>query len=72
VQIAVFGMGYVGTVTAAVLAQEGHAVTGVEVDPHKVARLQRGCVPFREPGLVAALSAVIWSGALRVTLDPAF
>ncbi|MGH8823076.1 MAG: 2-dehydropantoate 2-reductase N-terminal domain-containing protein, partial [Jiangellaceae bacterium] len=35
-RIAVFGLGYVGTVTAAGLASQGHDVCGVDVDPVKV------------------------------------
>jgi GDP-mannose 6-dehydrogenase len=70
VRIAVFGMGYVGTVTAAVLAQQGHSVVGIEVDPLKVARLQAGTAPFREPGLDDVLADVSACGSLEVTRLP--
>ena len=45
-KVAVFGLGYVGTVTAAGLAHVGHAVVGVDVDADKVAAINAG----REPG----------------------
>ena len=70
VQVAVFGMGYVGTVTAAVLAELGHYVVGVERQAKKVARLQRGRAPFSEPGIDELLSTVIAQHALLVTTDP--
>ena len=47
-QIAVVGTNYVGLVTAACLAQLGHTVVGIDVDPLKVARLERGQLPIVE------------------------
>jgi len=49
--LAVFGAGWVGLVTAACFAELGHDVTVRDVVPEKVERLQRGKVPFFEPGL---------------------
>ncbi|MED4988901.1 UDP-glucose dehydrogenase family protein [Parageobacillus toebii] len=49
--IAVAGVGYVGLVTAACLAEKGHKVACVDVDVEKVALLQRGKSPVYEPGL---------------------
>jgi UDPglucose 6-dehydrogenase len=49
--IAVAGVGYVGLVTAACLAEKGHNVSCVDVDVEKVALLQRGKSPIYEPGL---------------------
>ena len=48
---AVFGIGYVGCVTAACLGRDGHRVVGVDVDAGKVAELNDGVSPIREPGL---------------------
>ncbi|MBY6275631.1 UDP-glucose dehydrogenase family protein [Symbiobacterium thermophilum] len=49
--IAVAGAGYVGLTTAACLCELGHEVALLEIDPQRVARLQRGECPFYEPGL---------------------
>jgi UDPglucose 6-dehydrogenase len=49
--LAVFGAGWVGLVTAACFAELGHEVSVRDVVPEKVARLQKGEVPFFEPGL---------------------
>src|SRR5208283_2252095 len=50
-RIAVFGVGYVGCVSAACLSRDGHRVVGVDVDADKIAELNAGCVPVSEPGL---------------------
>ena len=50
-RIAVIGTGYLGTTHAACMAQIGHHVLGVDIDPGKVAKLQSGEVPFFEPGI---------------------
>src|SRR5205085_6065497 len=50
-RIAVVGCGHVGAVTAAGLAQLGHAVAGVDIDAGLVALLGGGSAPFMEPGL---------------------
>src|SRR5436190_13292259 len=49
--LTVFGAGWVGLVTAACFAELGHEVTVRDVVPEKVERLQKGEVPFFEPGL---------------------
>ncbi len=50
-QIGVMGVGYVGLVTAAGLAETGNFVIGYDIDQTKIARLRRGEIPIYEPGL---------------------
>ena len=70
-RVSVFGVGYVGCVTAACLAREGHDVIGVDVDPFKVRALNEGRSPFFEPGLSELVSQVVAEGRLRATADHA-
>ena len=60
--IAIFGLGYVGSVSAACLAAAGHTVIGVDVDPHKLALLRKGRAPVTEPGLDELLERVVREG----------
>ena len=69
VKVAVFGLGYVGAVTAACLARDGHSVVGVDVNPDKVALVARGRSPFVEPGLDELLAAAAAAGRLTATTD---
>jgi UDPglucose 6-dehydrogenase len=66
-QVAVFGAGYVGLVTGAVLAELGHRVTVIEVVPEKIEKIRRGQAPIYEHGLDAMLTRVIASGRFTVT-----
>ena len=52
---AVFGTGYLGATHAAGMAELGHEVIGVDIDPGKVAKLAAGEIPFYEPGLARML-----------------
>ena len=70
-RISVFGTGYLGATHAAGMAEMGHEVIGVDIDPHKVERLSRGEVPFFEPGLPELLRTHVESGRLRFTTTAA-
>ena len=65
----VFGTGYLGATHAAGMAELGHDVVGVDIDPGKVAKLSAGEVPFYEPGLRKMLSDNLAAGRLRFTTD---
>ena len=68
-RIAVFGLGYVGTVTAAVLSSNGHEVSAVDVDQSKVSAIMSGVSPVVEPGLDELIGANVRSGRLTATVD---
>jgi GDP-mannose 6-dehydrogenase len=69
--ICVLGMGYVGCVTAACLAEEGHRVIGVDVSEVKLNALMDGESPVDEPGLRELIRAGVQAGRLRATADVA-
>jgi len=66
-RVSVFGLGYVGCVTAACLARAGHQVIGVDVNADKVAMLNGGRSPIVEPGLGELLADVVGRGRLGAT-----
>jgi len=66
-KVAVIGLGYVGTVTAACLAANGHDVWGVDVDSAKVAEVSDGHSPVTEPGLSELVAQVVAGGTLHAT-----
>jgi GDP-mannose 6-dehydrogenase len=68
-RVAVFGLGYVGTVTAAGLASQGHDVVGVDVDDMKVDAISRGKSPVVEPGISGLVKDGVAAGRLRATTD---
>ena len=70
-KVAVFGLGYVGSVSAASFAADGHDVIGVDVNPDKVAAVNSGQSPIVEPGLDALLKSGVESGRLRATTSTA-
>jgi GDP-mannose 6-dehydrogenase len=66
-KVSVFGLGYVGSVSAASFAADGHDVVGVDVNPDKVAAVNAGRSPIVEPGLDELLQRGVASGKLRAT-----
>src|SRR6266850_2143607 len=66
-RVSVFGLGYVGCVTAACLAKAGHTVVGVDVNAEKVAMINTATSPIVEPGLPELLREVVGTGRLRAT-----
>jgi GDP-mannose 6-dehydrogenase len=68
-RIAVFGLGYVGSVTSACLAKLGHHVTGVDPNEYKVSCLNRGESPIVEKDLPALIASAVKEGRLKATLD---
>jgi UDPglucose 6-dehydrogenase len=66
-KMTVIGTGYLGATHAAAMAELGHDVLGVDVDPDKIARLNSGDVPFFEPGLPELLRKGLEAGRLRFT-----
>jgi GDP-mannose 6-dehydrogenase len=67
--IAVFGLGYVGAVSAACLAEHGHRVIGVDTNPIKVDLLNQGRSPIVEGRLPELVAQARATGRLRATLD---
>ena len=70
-RLSVFGMGYVGAVSAACLARDGHTVIGVDVDPLKLDLIRSGRSPIVEEGIQELTRDVVQSGRLTVTNDVA-
>ncbi len=70
-KVSVFGLGYVGSVSAACLAACGHEVVGVDVNPTKVDLMARGQAPVVEERIGELTAEVVGTGALRATTDVA-
>jgi GDP-mannose 6-dehydrogenase len=66
-KVSVFGLGYVGSVSAASFAADGHEVVGVDVNADKVASLNEGRSPIVEKGLAEQIDDTVRRGALRAT-----
>ena len=62
-KISVIGCGYLGAVHAASMAELGHDVIGIDVDPARIEALQQGIAPFHEPGF----DALLQKNAARLT-----
>jgi GDP-mannose 6-dehydrogenase len=70
-KLSVFGLGYVGCVSAACFAKEGHEVVGVDVNPAKVEIINGGRSPIVETGVGELIGEMVASGRLRATTDTA-
>jgi GDP-mannose 6-dehydrogenase len=70
-RIAVFGLGYVGCVSAACFAERGNEVVGVDVSPDKVQMVAEGRTPVVEERIGELIGEVVASGRLRATTDAA-
>jgi UDPglucose 6-dehydrogenase len=69
VRISVVGTGHVGLTTAACLAHLGHEVLGVDDDAEKISLIERGEIPFHEPGLTELVREGLDTGRLRVSTE---
>ena len=67
--ISIFGLGYVGAVSLACLARDGHRVIGVDVEQTKLDLIAAGKTPVVEEGMVELMASVVASGRVRVTRD---
>ena len=68
-KISIFGLGYVGAVSLACLARDGHSVIGVDVDGAKLELISSGKTPVVEEGMVDLMAKVAASGRVSVTDD---
>jgi GDP-mannose 6-dehydrogenase len=68
-KISIFGLGYVGAVSLACLARDGHSVIGVDVDKTKLELIRDGKTPVVEEGMVDLMAGVAASGRVSVMTD---
>jgi len=68
-RVAIFGLGYVGTVCAACLARFGHEVVGVDLNEDKNAQISAGRSPIVEPGLEELIGEAVQAERLSATSD---
>ena len=61
-KISIFGLGYVGAVSLACLARDGHKVTGVDIDQNKLDLIAAGKSPIIEAGILELMRDVVASG----------
>ena len=68
-KVCVLGLGYVGSVTSAMLADSGHSVVGIDIDHKKVDMINKGMSPVSEPKLSEIIKSGIVSGNLSASSD---
>ncbi|HXU38615.1 MAG TPA: UDP-glucose/GDP-mannose dehydrogenase family protein [Blastocatellia bacterium] len=68
-KLSIFGLGYVGCVSAACFADRGHEVIGVDVNPLKVQIINDGKSPIVEPGIADLIARAVEQKKLRATTD---
>ena len=68
-KISIFGLGYVGAVSAGCLASDGHEVIGVDPNRTKVDLINQGTTPIIEKDIGEMIAATVKSGLLRATVD---
>ena len=70
-KISIFGLGYVGCVSAACFAKDGHEVIGVDVSSTKIDIINKGGSPIVEPGIAELIAEAVAAGRLQATSNPA-
>jgi len=70
-KLSVFGLGYVGCVSAACFARDGHEVIGVDINQIKVDIINSGRSPIVEPGIEELINEAVRAGRLHATTDTA-
>jgi UDPglucose 6-dehydrogenase len=70
-KVTVFGIGYVGLVQAAVMAEVGHDVVCIDIDQNRVDRLKEGHIPIFEPGLTPLVKSNYEAGRVDFSTDAA-
>src|SRR6476659_8460858 len=70
-RISIFGLGYVGAVSLACLARDGHRVTGVDIDATKLELIRSRKSPILEEGIQELMRDVVDSGRVTVMNDAA-
>src|SRR5690349_24883639 len=68
-KLSIFGIGYVGCVSAACFAREGHQVIAVDVNPVKVGMINSGQCPIVEADIAELVSSVVSQNQLKSTTD---
>ena len=68
-KVSIFGLGYVGAVSLACLARDGHEVIGVDIDAVKLDLIKSGKTPVVEEGMIELVEQVALSGRVSVTTD---